>query len=72
MNKEILQFLTGMTEEQIINSAKSIGLDTSEEEAFKDGIDFLDKYLELEDNNSQQRVILKLLSYGILKNKGGK
>jgi len=72
MNKEILQFLTGMTEEQIISSAKSIGLDTSEEEAFKDGIDFLDKYLELEDNNSQQRVILKLLSYGILKNKGGK
>ena len=73
MNKEMLQFLTGMTEEQILNEAKNIGLDTREEEALNKGKDFFDKYMKLDNANSQKRVILTLIAYGIINNnKGGK
>ena len=67
MNKEIALGLINMTEQQVIETAAKINLNSKELEILKKGKDFLDKYNELESQESRNDVVLKLLAYGLLK-----
>ena len=72
MNKELFLTLVGMSEEQALSEAAKINLNTQEIESFHNGKDFLDKYDELETEESRKKVVLKLIAYGLIKRNGGK
>lgn len=72
MNKELFLRLFGMTEEQIISEAAKINLNPKEIESFHNGKDYIDKYDELETEESRKKVVLKLIAYWLIKRNGGK
>ena len=72
MNKELFLTLVGVTEEQALSEATKINLNPKEIETFHNGKDFIDKYDELETEESRRKVILKLIAYGLIKRNGGK
>lgn len=72
MNKELFLTLVGMTEEQALSEATKINLNPKEIESFHNGKDFIDKYDELETEESRRKVVLKLIAYGLIKRNGGK
>ena len=72
MNKELFLTLVGMSEEQVLSEAAKINLNTQEIESFHNGKDFIDKYDELEIEESRKKVVLKLIAYGLIKRNGGK
>ena len=72
MNKELFLTLVGMSEEQVLSEAAKINLNTQEIESFHNGKDFIDKYDELETEESRKKVVLKLIAYGLIKRNGGK
>lgn len=72
MNKELFLTLVGMKEEQALSEAEKINLNTKESESFHKGKDFIDKYDELETEESRKKVALKLISYELIKRNGGK
>ena len=72
MNKELFLTLVGMSEEQALSEAAKINLNTQEIEPFHNGKDFIDKYDELETEESRRKVVLKLIAYGLIKRNGGK
>lgn len=72
MNKELLLKLIGMPEEQVFHEVAKIDLNSKEYETFDKGKGFIDKYDELENEDSRKRVILELISYALKKKNGGK
>ena len=72
MNKELFLTLVGMSEEQALSEAAKINLNPKEIESFHNGKDFIDKYDELETEESRRKVVLKLIAYGLIKRNGGK
>ncbi len=72
MNKELFLTLIGMSEEQALSEAAKINLNSQEIESFHNGKDFIDKYDELETEESRRKVVLKLIAYGLIKRNGGK
>ena len=72
MNKELFLTLVGMSEEQALSEAAKINLNIQEIESFHNGKDFIDKYDELETEESRRKVVLKLITYGLIKRNGGK
>ena len=71
MNKELFLTLVGMTEEQALSEAEKMNLNPKEIESFNSGKDFIDKYDELETEESRKKVVLKLIAYGLIKRNGG-
>ena len=72
MNKELFLTLVGMSEEQALSEEAKINLNPQEIESFHNGKDFIDKYDELETEESRRKVVLKLIAYGLIKRNGGK
>ena len=72
MNKELFLTLVGMTEERALPEAGEINLNPKEIESFNNGKNFIDKYDELETEESRKKVVLKLITYGLIKRNGGK
>ena len=72
MNKELFLRLFGMTEEQIISEATKTNLNNKEIGTFDKGKDYIDKYDELENEESRKKVVLKLIAYWLIKRNGGK
>lgn len=72
MNKEVFLKLVGMTEKQVLLEEKKINLNPKEFESFHNGKNFIDKYDELETEESRRKVVLKLIAYGLVRRNGGK
>lgn len=66
MNKEMLLNIIGMTEDKVIEKASKLNMDDIEEYTFIKGKDFIDKYNELDNKNARDKVILKLIAYGLI------
>ena len=63
MNKELFLKLVGVTEEQALSEAAKINLNPKKIETFHNGKNFIDKYDELETEESRRKVILKIIAY---------
>ena len=63
MKKEDILNYIGMTEQQLVEQSKQIKLFEEEIELYNKGKDFLDKYKDINNDNSRKKVTLCLMAY---------
>lgn len=72
MKEEIINFLLGMSKEQLFEEVTKINLTQQEMEIFDKGKEYIDKMFEIKNEKSRKDIALHLITYGISKESEGK
>lgn len=72
MNIDLLLKSIGITKEQVLLEVPKINLNFKEEETFKKGIEFINKFNEIETEVSRKNVIMKIIFYELIRRNGEK